>query len=672
MIKFSITFFLVFLSSSLLGQTELNYPKKIYGPELIKASWVSHPDLSGISDQIILFRNTFELESISNDFIINISADNHYFLYVNGILVTHGPQLSDIKHWKYETLNLKSYLKQGKNIVAIKVINFGKRRFLGMQSLYTSLLVNGVTENAKKLSTSGKSDTWKTSLDKSYKAIEIVWRGEGEKSIVGGFYANNPTDFVDMNKYQINWQYLDFDDSKWQDSEFYESGSSMGGSIGYLLEPRNLPLLTWEKEELKNIVRSSRDLKSNFPFDELTIPANTKVNFLIDQQEITSGFPELVFGSGKNASIKIKYAENLFGPNNEKGDRSDLKNKKLLGYYDHIVSNGKNLQKFIPNWMRTFRFIEFEIETKSDSLVLHKFVNNKSKTTIPSIAEFSSNNETYNNIFEICKRTVDICTQDYFLSDAYYETMQYVGDTKIQALLWQAMSGNLAHTKNAIMQFHQSRDSEGNILGAYPLRSTFIYPTYSLIWIDMIADYYNLTKDKDFVHTYKDGIAHTLGGFEKNMNNLNLVNKTPYRYFVDWYTGPNNGGGTATNNGGENSAIVSLHYVHALLNASKLFAAIGDKNASEKYSKRATEIKTAIYNHCYDIEKKLFAERPDKSVYDQHTNIMAILTDAIEESLQKELLVNLLEDKELLQATYYYRYYFYTYDFSSRYLWDEF
>lgn len=657
MSKFQITYLLFFLSSFAWAQTELNYPTVTYGPEYIKASWVSHPDLRGPSDQAILFRNTFDLKENVDDFIINISADNHYFLYVNGKFITHGPQLGDLKHWKYETLNLKDFLKKGKNVIAVKVVNFGKRRFLGFQSLYTCVLVNGVTENAKVLSTAGTSDSWKCSIDESYKAIEINWREAGEKSIVGGFYANNPTDFVDMNDYQTNWQLLDFDDSKWQQNKFYESGSSMGGSIGYLIEPRNLPLLTWEEEQIKNIVRSTNIQKSNFPLVKLQIPPNTKTTFLIDQKVITNGFPELVFSYGKNASIKIKYAENLFGPNNEKGDRSDLQNKSLLGYYDRIISNGKIAQKFVPNWMRTFRFIEFEVETQNESLTLTSFVNHKTRTTVPSTAQFSSDNKVYNRIFDICKRTVDICTQDYFLSDAYYETLQYVGDTKIQALVWQSMSGNLAHTENAIRQFHHSRDADGNILGAYPLRSTFIYPTYSLVWIDMIVDYYHLTKDKNFIRAYKDGIAHTLGGFEKNMNDLNLVNKTPYRYFVDWYTGPNNGGGTATNNGGQNSAVVSLHYVYALMNASKLFRALGEEAAAQAYEERAMEIKASVYELCYDADKQLFAERPDKSIYDQHTNIMAILTDAIDEELQEELLIKLLSEKELLQATYYYRYY---------------
>ncbi len=642
----------------LQGQKEINYPEVIYGKDNISASWVSHPDIKGGEDTAVLFRNTFNITDSKEDFIINISADNHYFLYENGHFITHGPQLSDIQHYKFETLNLKDYLNKGKNVIAVKVINFGKRRFLGMQSIFTSVMVNGVTENAKVVNTTGFNDTWLSTIDQSYKANEVVWRGNGEKAIVGGFYANNPTDIIDMNHYPTNWETLDYDDSRWKKVEFFENASSMGGSIAYLLEPRNLPLLSWDEERVASIVRSSSDLNTEFPvLGTLTLAPNTKTTFLLDQQYVTNGFPELLFSKGKSAKITIKYAENLFGENNEKGDRNNIENKQLLGYYDEVISNGNVAQKFIPNWMRTFRFIAFEIATKDQELILEKFVNHRSRTTIPSIAEFSSDDDMFNDIFKICKRTIDICTQDYFLSDAYYETMQYVGDTKIQALIWQAMSGNTAHTKNAIRQFDHSRDSDGNILGAYPLRSTFIYPTYSLVWVDMIVDYYKTSGDKAFIHTYKDGIVNTLAGFEKNMNELNLVNKTPYRYFVDWYTGPNNGSGTATKNDGLNSAVVSLHYVHALQNAALLFKEIGDDHAYNSYKNRAQEIIASVNEHCYDAKRKLFAERPDKTIYDQHTNIMAILTNAIPLSKQKALLSKILTEKDLLQATYYYRFY---------------
>jgi len=172
-----------------------------------------------------------------------------------------------------------------------------------------------------------------------------------------------------------------------------------------------------------------------------------------------------------------------------------------------------------------------------------------------------------------------------------------------------------------------------------------------------VANYFRITSDTSLVSDLQAGIIHTLAGFEKNMDTNHLVKKTPYRYFVDWYSVPNDGGGTATKNDGLHSAVVSLHYAFALQNAVDLMDVLGDTIMANQYRTRAAEIKQAVYKNCYDMDKSIFAERPDKSTYDQHTNIMAILTDAIPEVQQKALLIKLLDQEELLQASYYYRYY---------------
>ncbi|MBK6976992.1 MAG: hypothetical protein IPH28_07600 [Cytophagaceae bacterium] len=101
------------------------------------------------------------------------------------------------------------------------------------------------------------------------------------------------------------------------------------------------------------------------------------------------------------------------------------------------------------------------------------------------MSSFKSDDSTYNQMYDIF----------------YYETMQYVGDTKIQALLWQAMTGDLYLTQNALLQFAHSIDNNGNILGCYPSRSTFIYPTYSLIWVEMLFDYLVQTNDQNFLNS---------------------------------------------------------------------------------------------------------------------------------------------------------------------------
>jgi alpha-L-rhamnosidase len=111
---------------------------------------------------------------------------------------------------------------------------------------------------------------------------------------------------------------------------------------------------------------------------------------------------------------------------------------------------------------------------------------------------------------------------------------------------------------------------------------------------------------------------------------------------VDWYTGANVGQGTATNNGGQNSAVISLHYAYTLEKSSKLMMLMQDKVKSKYYHDRAQTIKKSVCNLCFD--KKIFSEQPSKDIFDQHTNIMAILTDAIPVSEQRELLKTILAD----------------------------
>jgi len=50
-----------------------------------------HPSVEPQSHSVILFRKNFELAGKPSKFIIHLSADNHYRLFVNGKYVTRGP-----------------------------------------------------------------------------------------------------------------------------------------------------------------------------------------------------------------------------------------------------------------------------------------------------------------------------------------------------------------------------------------------------------------------------------------------------------------------------------------------------------------------------------------------------------------------------------------------------
>jgi hypothetical protein len=135
-----------------------------------------------------------------------------------------------------------------------------------------------------------------------------------------------------------------------------------------------------------------------------------------------------------------------------------------------------------------------------------------------------------------------------------------------------------------------------------------------------------------------------------------LAGATSWNYFVDWYV-ESNQGGLGPGHKGVNSAVVTLHYVHALQSAAKIFQTFGRSAEATQYLTRANFIKKKVYEQCFDAKRGIFAERPDKSFYDQHSNIMAVLTDAAPSSLHKSILSKILKEEGISPATYYYRYY---------------
>ncbi|MDP4189050.1 MAG: alpha-rhamnosidase, partial [Bacteroidota bacterium] len=54
------------------------------------AKWISCPGISGKEYGVYLFRKDFNLDSEPKQFIVHVSGDNRYKLYVNGKQVCNG------------------------------------------------------------------------------------------------------------------------------------------------------------------------------------------------------------------------------------------------------------------------------------------------------------------------------------------------------------------------------------------------------------------------------------------------------------------------------------------------------------------------------------------------------------------------------------------------------
>ncbi|WP_020569200.1 alpha-L-rhamnosidase-related protein [Neolewinella persica] len=629
------------------------------------ANWVTHPTLKGSEQAVVLFRSTFNLETLPDSFPIDITADAHFRLHVNGKWVTWGPQLGDIQHWRYDHHDLLPHLKTGENIIGIEVFNWGHYRLFGMESERTALLVQGYGPSGF-LTTQRNRKNYQCALDPGVRGKQIRWRYD-DRDIIGGLYANNPTDSLLATDHQWNWQQDGFPAGTWSYPSFVEWGQlrKNGGAFLWMLEPRTTPPQKRTPQAFKALRHSSKGVGLpkgwHLGRQNVELPANGAYRFLLDMGEVTFGFPTLRWSGGKDATITYTWAENLFNPDKTKPHRDEVEGKIVKGYFDTVVADGGKNRSYIPSWYRTLRYLEIQVTVKEEPLQLRAPTFDRVTSSIPLTASWESDDQALDDIVDMSVRTVEICTQDYYLSDAYYETMQYIGDTKIQAPVWELYTGDRRHTRNALMDFHRGRNENGVLKSAYPNRYQFYHSTYSLVWVDMVYDYFQRSGDTAFVRQFLPGITHTLSYFDAHYNRTSgYLEGIPYWPFIDWYVGAEQMG-IAPGSDADASTPVSLHYAHALGSAASLFEALNAKgNQAKDWKEQQRGMIATLRKRCYNSGRKLLAERPDQSYYDQHSSILGILLNVIPEKEQEQALEALLRDEDLGQATYYYRYYLFT------------
>src|SRR5271165_604409 len=107
------------------------------------AEWISHPTAPSKEPGVFHFRKTIHLAAKPDKFIVHVSADNRFILYVNGKRMGEGPARGDLAHWRYETLDLAPALNAGDNVLAAVVWQFGIYAPQAQVSDRTAFLLEG-------------------------------------------------------------------------------------------------------------------------------------------------------------------------------------------------------------------------------------------------------------------------------------------------------------------------------------------------------------------------------------------------------------------------------------------------------------------------------------------------------------------------------------------------
>src|SRR5690606_32519522 len=131
-------------------------------PTLLKgkwsAKWIACPDAPQRDYGVYHFRKNLELDKTPKKFIVHVSADNRYRLFVNGVPVSKGPARGDLYNWYFESVDIAEHLRAGTNVVAALVWNMGVHAPVAQVSNQTGLVVQGDTEAEHLINT---NTSWK-------------------------------------------------------------------------------------------------------------------------------------------------------------------------------------------------------------------------------------------------------------------------------------------------------------------------------------------------------------------------------------------------------------------------------------------------------------------------------------------------------------------------------
>jgi hypothetical protein len=636
------------------AQTPIGNPKWQNG--YWEARWIHPPDISPKVYGVHHFRKSFSLEAIPDKFIIHISADNRYRLFINGKPIGMGPARSDTQHWFYESYDIKPYLNQSKNTLAVLVWNMGEHALVAQMSYQTGLIVQGDGATEKTVNT---NDSWKVYTNAAYKPIANDIKKLQSYIVIGA------GDEVDGALYPWSWELPDYDDIVWKKATVYWFPSKTRGygtDGNWMLMPRNIPFMEEKKLALNNIRRIEGMPPLSY-FDEkqpLNIEKNKKVSILFDQTHLTNAYPELIVSGGKGARMKLTYAEGLKDNKKQKGNRNDIDGKKIIGFEDVFIADGGQNRIFRPLWFRTYRYLQLDIETADDPLIINNLYGIYYGYPFEEKAVFTSDDATLKPIWEVGWRTARLCAGENYYDCPYYEQLQYTGDTRIQALISLYVAGDDRLMRKAITDYDNSRFTDGLTQSRYPCNDMQVIPTFSLFWVAMIYDYWMHRQDDSFIEPLLKGVDDVIIWHENRLQANGMNGKLEWWNFVDWSWGRSEEtsmGGVPAGAVYGNSSILSLQLAYTLQLASKLMQHYGQPDKAKKYQSLAAKITQATYNLCFDKTKGLLSDTPDKKLFSQHANIWGVLTDAIPQNDQRSVLEKTITDKSITQATFYFKFY---------------
>jgi len=617
---------------------------------------------------VLHFRRALALEAVPASYPVRVSADNRFVLYANGQRVGDGPARGDLAHWRYERFDLAPLLHKGKNLITATVWNWGVFAPVAQMSDRAAFLLESEATGSGGVST---PEGWQVEIENGHRALD-------RSSVdLKTYFASGPGEQIDAALYDWDWQSESDASGDWaevtspmRDSIFpsvskAHSADTTGDNFWDLV-PDELPHMEYVSTSVGSTVRVDNLIRGaevpaldHFPAEPVTVPAGSHVHLLLDRKTLITAYPILTVSGGKGAQIWLTYSEALYDKDMHKGDRDEVGDRMARGLKDSFLPDGGSNRIFESLWWRTWRYLDLDIQTGAEPLKLDSLQARFTAYPFKERAAFQSPDSELGDIWQISWRTARLDAHETYMDTPYYEQLQYVGDTRIQALISYAVAGDDRLARQAIEAFDNSRFPDGITRSRYPSSLPQTIPTFSLLWVGMVRDYWRYRPDPEPVRTSIAGTRTVMDWFAGYEQPDGLLKKLPWWSFIDWVPS----GTIPTYDAKGESCVTTLEYLGALEDAAALEKGLGDPMRAATYQARVEHVRSGLLSRCWNRVRGMLADAPGENAYSQQANILGVLYDVVPKDAQRGVLRRMLAvdpgttPTGILSASYYFRFY---------------
>lgn len=602
-------------------------PREKY-PEFQKTYGTIFCDQQGCSYTVALFRKKFTLSSPVKKMTLKASASVKYRLYLNGTLLGRGPIMQGgdygntdvLDYWFYDVYTDTATFLKGDNCLAAEV------------SLQTGIMAD------YSLGQGGFAFSMELELEDGSR---LNLSSDESVRCIPDRGAHSPAEQNGGESPSPDWKLPGYEDSCWDSAKSHFEKE--------LLE-RPIPLL---QEELvcAQLVKVPND----------SFAARLKGRNCLTQLE---GETEIAFGSPLTFTLdfgRITVGRVRLECSGAAGTRVALHFSEIEGKIDSTIrfTMGEGSQEFETWNLQSLRYLTVTVSNLTSPVRIQKLYMQTSCYPVSQEGSFRCSDELLNQIYEAGKYTLRFCRQDYHLdSPIHQEALGCTGDYMIESIMNYYTFGDPRLTRLDIWRTAQMLRAHNGFM---------FHTSYSLLYLQMIWDYYRFTGDLEPVRETLDVTDLLLTRFAGYLGENGVLEKAPNYMFMDWV--PVDGYNLHHPPKAMGQAYLTAIYYHALELGASLFGAVGCADKAAYWQEKMAPLQKAFQEAFWDEKRGLYCDGipsdeksddfwlPDnvqKKYFSQHTNSLAVLYGIAPEESRQKIMEKVLHDSTLTKAQPYF------------------